>query len=65
MPTRIVFDHGSEVIAAQSEEDVVHAVRRDHPNPITLEAANGGPLHVNWDHVAFVTEVITTPSEGA
>ena len=63
MPTRIVFDGGSEVIAAQSEEDVVHAIRRDFPNPVTLEAATGGPMHVNWSHVAFVAEVLATPAE--
>ncbi len=63
MPTRIVFDGGGEVIAAQAEEEVVHAIRRDHPNPVTLESVTGGPLHVNWDHVAFVTEVLTTPPE--
>jgi hypothetical protein len=64
MPTRIVFDGGGEVIAAQTEEEVVHAIRRDHPNPVTLESVIGGPLHVNWDHVAFVAEVLTTSSEG-
>ena len=62
MPTRIVFGGGSEVIATQSDEDVVHAVRRDHPNPVTLEAASGGPLHVNWNQVAFVAEVVVVPT---
>ena len=63
MPTRIVFDGGGEVIAAQSEEDVVHAIRRDHPNPVTLEAATDGPLYVNWTHVAFIAEVLDRPAE--
>ena len=63
MPTRIVFDGGGEVIAAQSEEDIVHAIRRDHPNPVTLESGTGGPLHINWDHVAFIAEVLTGPAE--
>lgn len=57
MSTRIVFGGGSEVIVAQDEADVVHAVRRDHPDPVTLESAAGRPLHINWDHVAFVAEV--------
>lgn len=64
MPTRIVFDGGGEVTVAQTEEDVVHAIRRDHPNPVTLESAAGGPLHVNWDHVAFVAEVLAGPLGG-
>ena len=62
MPTRIVFGGGSEVIATQSEEDVLHAVRRDHPNPVTLEAAIGGALHVNWNQMAFVAEVLAIPT---
>ncbi|HXW58842.1 MAG TPA: hypothetical protein VEJ23_05130 [Solirubrobacteraceae bacterium] len=65
MPTRIVFDNGGEVIAAESEEEVVHAIRRDHPNPVALESDTGGPLHVNWMHVAFVAEVLAVPSEEA
>ena len=56
MSTRIVFDGGGEVTVAQEEADVVHAVRRDHPNPVTLESAIGRPLHINWEHVAFMEE---------
>lgn len=63
MSTRIVFDGGGEV--AEDEADVVHAIRRDRPNPVTLEGASGGPLHVNWDHVTYFEEALTTPSEGA
>ena len=62
MPTRIVFGGGSEVIATQSEEDVLHAVPRDHPNLVTLEAAIGGALDVNWNQVAFVAEVVVVPT---
>jgi hypothetical protein len=65
MSTRIVFDGGGEVIVAQDEADVVHAVRRDHPNPVTLESTAGGPLHVNWDHVAFIAETVSGPEAGA
>lgn len=64
MATRIVFHGGGEILVAQDEQDVVHAVRRDHPNPVALESATGGPLHVNWDHVAFVEEALVTPPEG-
>lgn len=56
MATRIVFANGQEVLAAEDEADVVGAVRRDHPNPVTLENTIGGRLHVNWDHVAYVEE---------
>ena len=59
MPTRIVFSGGAELIAAQQEAEVIHAIRRDHPNPVTLESATGGPIHVNWDHVAYVAEILS------
>ena len=64
MPTRIVFASGEEVIVAQEEADVIHAVRRDHPNPVTLESGAGRPLHVNWRHVAFVEETLVGPPSG-
>jgi hypothetical protein len=59
MSTRIVFHGGDELTVAQEEADVVHAIRRDHPNPVTLESTTGAPVHVNWDHVVYVEE---TPS---
>ena len=58
MSTRIVFDSGTEVTVAQGEADVVRAVRRDHPNPVTLESSAGRPLHVNWEHVVFMEEIM-------
>ena len=61
MSTRIVFSGGVEVLVAQEEADVVHAVRRDHPNPVTLESESGRPLHINWGHVAFVEETLARP----
>jgi hypothetical protein len=61
MSTRIVFDGGAEVKVAQEQADVIHAVRRDHPNPVTLESLAGRPLHVNWDHVAFIEELLEAP----
>lgn len=61
MATRIVFSNGQELLVAEDEDDVVARVRRDHPNPVTLESGIGGRLHVNWDHVAFVEE---TPPQG-
>jgi hypothetical protein len=64
MSTRIVFEGGTEVTVAQDEADVVHAVRRDHPNPVTLESRAGRPLHINWEHVAFVEETLAAPPSG-
>lgn len=61
MSTRIVFGSGGEVIVAQDESDVAHAVRRDHPSPVSLESTTGGPIHVNWNHVAFFTAVMSGP----
>jgi hypothetical protein len=61
MATRIVFSNGQEIVVAEDEDHVVSAVRRDHPNPITLENTIGGRLHVNWDHVAYLEE--TPPAE--
>ena len=55
MPTRIVFDNGLEVTVPESVDDVVLAVRRDHPNPVRLRRdGDGGPLYVNWDHVRLI-----------
>lgn len=64
MSTRIVFDGGTEVIVSQDEADVVQAVRRDHPNPVTLESTVGRPLHINWDHVTFLEELLAVPPSG-
>ena len=65
MPTRVVFAGVEEIIVAQEEADVIHAVRRDHPNPVTLESEAGRPLHINWRHVAFVEETLAVPTSGA
>lgn len=54
MATKIVFDTGQELVVAEPEDDVVRAVRRDHPNPVSLESVPGAPVHVNWNHVLFV-----------
>ena len=55
MPTRIVFDDGFEITVVDSQDDVVLAVRRDHPNPVRLRRdTDGGELHVNWDHIRLI-----------
>jgi hypothetical protein len=56
MATRIVFASGQQIVVAEDEADVIAAVRRHHPNPVTLESAIGGRLHLNWEHVAYVEE---------
>jgi hypothetical protein len=54
MPTHIVFDGGLEITVAESEDDVIFAVRRDHPNPVRLKRDDGGSLHVNWEHIRLI-----------
>jgi hypothetical protein len=36
MSTRIVFDGGGEVLAAQGEPHLINATRPDHSSPVTL-----------------------------
>lgn len=52
MPTRIVFHDGLEITVPESEDDVVLAIRRDHPNPVRLRA--DGSRYVNWDHIRLI-----------
>ena len=55
MPARIVFDDGKEIVVADSQDDVVAAVRRDYPNPVRLRRDGAGSeLHVNWDHIQLI-----------
>lgn len=56
MAARVVFANGAELRVAEDEEHVIVAIRRDHPNPVTLESEIGGRVHVNWDHVAYIEE---------
>jgi hypothetical protein len=55
MATRLYFASGRELTVAQSEDDVVLAVRRDFPNPVRL-GDGGSMIHVNWDHVEYFTQ---------
>jgi hypothetical protein len=55
MPTRIVFDDCEDLVVADSQDDVVAAVRRDYPNPVKLRRDDAGSeLHVNWDHILLI-----------
>jgi uncharacterized protein YlzI (FlbEa/FlbD family) len=54
MPTRIAFLNGAETTVTETEEEVVQAVRRDHPNPVKLEGMDGVVLFVNWSHITSI-----------
>ena len=54
MATRIVFAGGQETAVSENQEQVVSAVRRDHPNPVKLEGVDGLVLYVNWAHVTVI-----------
>jgi hypothetical protein len=54
MPTRIIFHGGQETSVTENEDDVVAAVRRDHPNPVKLEGTDGLVCYVNWRHVTLI-----------
>ena len=51
MATRIVFRSGQETVVTETEDQVVQAVRRGHPNPVKLEGIDGVVLYVNWAHI--------------
>jgi hypothetical protein len=44
MATRIPFLSGQETAVTEAEDEVVKAVRRDHPNPIKLEGLRSCPI---------------------
>jgi hypothetical protein len=54
MATRIVFVSGQETTVADSQDDVVSAVRRDDPNPVKLEGLDGLVQYINWGHVTLI-----------
>jgi uncharacterized protein YlzI (FlbEa/FlbD family) len=54
MATRIVFLGGQETTVTETEEEVVQAVRRDHPNPVKLECLDGLVVYVNWNHITSI-----------
>ena len=42
------------VTLSESEEEVVKAVGRDHPNPVKLEGLDGLVVYVNWNHITSI-----------
>lgn len=63
--TRILIQGAREVAIGHRKAGFVHAIRRDDPNLVSLEAASGRCLHVNWDDIAYVEETLAASSEGA
>jgi hypothetical protein len=55
MATRIVFHGGQETTVTETEDEVVVAIRRDHPNPVKLEGLDGLVLYVNWSYVTLIS----------
>ncbi len=49
MATRIVLLGGHETTVTETEEEVVRAVRRDHPNPVKLEGLDGLVVYVKLE----------------
>ena len=54
MATRIVFPNGHETTVTETEDQVVEAGRRDHPNPVKLEGLDGIVMFVNWSHITSI-----------
>ena len=46
--------NGQETTVTETEDQVVEAVRRDHPNPAKLEGVDGSVMFVNWAHITLV-----------
>ena len=61
MATRIVFLNGQETTVTENEDEVVQAVRRDHPNPVRLEGADGIVVFVNWNHITSIAPAPEPP----
>ena len=54
MATRIVFLCGQETPVTETEDEVVQAVRRGHPNPVELEGIDGVVRFVSWAHITSI-----------
>jgi uncharacterized protein YlzI (FlbEa/FlbD family) len=50
-----VFLNGEETTVTETEDQVVEAVRRDHPNPVKLAGVDGIVMFVNWSHITSIT----------
>ena len=54
MATRIVFLNGQDTTVTETEDQVVEAFGRDHPNPVKLEGVDGIVTFVNWSHITAI-----------
>ena len=54
MATQGVFLNGQETAVTETEDEVVQAVRRGHPNPVKVESIDGMVLYVNWAHATSI-----------
>jgi hypothetical protein len=61
MATRSIFRNGQETAVTKTEDEVVQAVRRDHPNPVKLEGIDGVVLYVNWAHITSIAPALAVP----
>ena len=61
MATHILFANGQGTTVTETEEEVVTAVRRDHPNPVKLEGTDGLVEYVNWAHVSLIQPAPAAP----
>ena len=61
MATRIEFLNGQETTVSETEDQVVEAVRRDHPNPVKLEGVDGIVMFANWNHITSIAPRLEPP----
>jgi hypothetical protein len=50
---RIVLPSGQETAVTGTEDPLVQAVRRGHPNPVGLEGIDGVVLCAKWAHITW------------
>jgi uncharacterized protein YlzI (FlbEa/FlbD family) len=61
MATRIVFLSGQETTVTETEDQVVQAVKPDHPNPVKLDGVDGIVVFVNWNHITSIAPAPEPP----
>jgi len=62
MATRITFLSGEDTLVTENESEVAAAVRRDRPNPVTLEGTDGGVQFVSWSDVTLIAPAVDPPA---
>ena len=64
MATRIMFLGGQETTVNETEDQVVQAIRHDHPDPVKLEGVDGLVVHINRSHVTSIGPRPERPAAG-